>query len=248
MSSSVQGEILVTCLNAWICVGVLLVAGMPVFSQTYPPPANQLIESGAMKAPMVDELRFTGLRRISPGAVAAQMTSHPGGRFEPSLIDKDIRVLARLGWFETSQVEATSSTLAQLAENSNHVILIFHLKELPFLSKVEYSGSRLLSQKQIEKMLEDKKLAPPLGKPADPAALHRIAITIRVGLNELGHPDASVRIAREQTSNAPGSVRFELNAGPLLRGRRGGWSCRAHLPHHVFWLAKRHRARRTATT
>jgi len=230
MSSSVQGEMLVTCLKARICVGVLLVAGMPVFSQTYTPPANQLIESGAIKAPMVDELRFTGLRRISPGAVAAQMTSHTGGRFEPSLIDKDIRVLARLGWFESIQVEATSSTLAQLADNSNHVILIFHLKELPFLSKVEYSGSRLLSQKQIEKMLEDKKLAPPLGKPADPAALHRIAITIRAGLNELGHPDANVRIAREETSNATVSVRFEINDGPLLRVRRVSFDGHPQVP------------------
>jgi outer membrane protein assembly factor BamA len=85
---------------------------------------------------------------------------------------------------------------------------------------VEYSGSRLLSQKQIEKMLEEKKLVPPLGKPADPAALHRIALAIRAGLNELGHPDADVRIAREEASNATVSVRFEINDGPLLRVRR----------------------------
>src|SRR5438445_1995276 len=111
MSSSVQGEMLVTCLKAGICVGVLMVAGTPVFSQTYTPPANRLAPSGAMKAPMVDEIRFTGLRRIAPGAVAAQMTSHPGGRFELLLIDKDIRVLARLGWFASIQVESTSSTL-----------------------------------------------------------------------------------------------------------------------------------------
>jgi len=36
-------------------------------------------------------------------------------------------------------------------------------------------------------MLEDKKLAPGFGKPADPAALQRIAFAIRSGLNELGH-------------------------------------------------------------
>src|SRR5205823_8985185 len=69
-------------------------------------------------------------------------------------------------------------------------------------------------------MLEDKKLSPGLGKPADPAAFHRIAIAIRAGLNELGHPDASVRINREEASNATVSVRFEINEGPLLRVRR----------------------------
>src|ERR1700756_3247122 len=114
MSSSVQGEMLVTCLKAGICVGVLLVAGTPVFPQTYTPPVSQPSESGAMKASMVDEIRFAGLRRIAPAAVATQIASHPGSRFDPSLIDKDIRALARLGWFESIQVEATSSTLAQL--------------------------------------------------------------------------------------------------------------------------------------
>src|SRR6266852_9161119 len=61
--------------------------------------------------------------------------------------------------------------------------------------------------------------APALGKPADPAALHRIALAIRAGLNELGHPEANVRISREEASNAT-AVRFEINDGPLLRVRR----------------------------
>jgi len=52
--------------------------------------------------------------------------------------------------------------LFRLLENESHVGFIFHFEERPFLSKVEYSGSRLLSQKQIEKMRQDKKLTPRL--------------------------------------------------------------------------------------
>jgi len=216
----------VTGLKAAICVGALMMADKPVLSQSYSLAADKLAESARTReAPILDildELRFTGLRRIAPGAVAAQLSSHTGDRFDPSLIDKDIRALARLGWFESIQVEATSSTapFPQLPDDSNHVILIFHLKELPFLSQAGYSGSLLLSQKQIEKILEDKKLAPPLGKPADPAVLYRIAFAIRTGLNELGHPEASVRIARAEASNATVAVRFEINDGPLLRVRK----------------------------
>jgi len=173
------------------------------------------------EAPILDGLRFTGFRRIAPAAVAAQISSHPGDRFEPEKIEKDVRRLGRLGWFESIRVEQAPSTapFLQMFENERHVTLIFHLEERPFLSKVEYSGSRLLSQKQIEKMLENKKLAPGLGKPADPAALHRIVLAIRTGLNELGHPEASVRIAREEAGNATVTVRFEINDGPLLRVR-----------------------------
>src|SRR5260370_18158146 len=105
-------------------------------------------------------------------------------------------------------------------ENKRNLALIFHLEERPFLSKVEYSGSRLLAEKQIEKRLEEKKPAPGLGKPADPAALHRIALAIRTGLSELGHPEASVRILRAESSNATVAVRFEISDGPVMLVRR----------------------------
>jgi outer membrane protein assembly complex protein YaeT len=213
----------VTCLKTAICVGALMLASVPAVSQTYSLIAETPSEPPTAKeAPVLDGLRFTGLHRIAPAAVAAQIASHPGDRFDPAIIDKDLRVLARLGWFKSIQVETISSISpsSQLHENSKHVILIFHVQELPFLSGVAYTGSRLLSQKQIEKMLDDKKLTPKLGKPADPAALQRIAVAIRAGLNELGHPDASVRIVRAEVSNATVAVRFEINDGPLLRVRR----------------------------
>src|SRR5947208_15707311 len=132
------------------------------------------------------------------------------------MIDKDVRVLARLRSFESLQVEATPSSapFPQSPVTSKRVTLIFHMQELPFLSKVEYSGSRLLSQKQIEKLLGGKKLDLPMGKPADRVVLQRIALAIRLSLNDMGHPDASVRITREEASNATVTVRFEITMAP----------------------------------
>src|SRR5260370_34767618 len=171
--------------------------------------------------PILEEVRFAGLRRIAPAAVAAQISSHAGERFDAARIDKDIRALARLGWFDSIRVEEIPSTApsARVFENQKRLALVFHVQERPFLSKVEYSGSRLLSQKQIEKMLETKKLAPGLGKPADPAAFQRIAWAIRSGLNELGHPDASVRIRREEAGNCTVTVRFDIHLCPPHQDR-----------------------------
>src|SRR5216683_4055104 len=222
-SSSVQGEMLVIYLKSGIYLAALLLSATPVLPQIHGLPAETPSwPAKAKEAPIVDELCFTGLRRIAPAAVAAQIASHPGEQFDPGKIERDVRRLARLGWFESIQVEEAPSTapLPQLPEDSKRVTLIFHVQELPFLSKVEYSGSRLLSQKQIEKMLEDKKLAPGLGKPADPAALQRIALAIRNGLNELGHPEAGVRIDREEARNATVTVRLEIDDGPRLRVRQ----------------------------
>ncbi len=214
---------LLACLKTALCLAAILLSAAPVLPQipdlqAENPPAPLKTKD----APVLGELRFTGLRHIGSAAVAAQIASHPGERFDPAKIEKDVRKLARLGWFESIRVEEAPSTEPshQMFENERHLALIFYLEERPFLSKVEYSGSRLLSQKQVEKMLEDKKLAPGLGKPADPAALHRIALAIRTGLSELGHPEASVRIVREDSSNATVAVRFEISDGPLLRVRR----------------------------
>lgn len=134
----------------------------------------------------------------------------------------DVRKLARLGWFESIRVEThPSSQAAALAPGElQPVTILFYLQEFPFLSAVNFSGSRLLSQQQIKKLLEEKERMPAVGKPADPAALQRVASAIRSVLNELGHPDARVRIKRAESSNATVSVRFQIDEGPQLRVRQ----------------------------
>jgi outer membrane protein insertion porin family len=220
-------------LIAAICSGSLLTAATPALPQVCDVPCEPRGNfQKTAEVPILDEVRFTGLQRIAPAAVAAQLRSRGGEPFNAAKIEKDLHALTRLGWFESIQVEEVSPTHPppQEFENRKRIALLFHLEERPFLSKVEYSGSRLLSEKQIEKMLEDKKLAPALGKPADPVALHRIALAIRAGLNELGHPEANVRIARAEARNATVTVRFEINDGPLLRVRRVSFDGHPQVP------------------
>jgi len=73
------------------------------------------------EVPVLDELRFTGLRRIAPAAVAAQLKSREGAPFDAANIGKDLRALATLGWFEFIQVEEGSPTVPppQALETSN---------------------------------------------------------------------------------------------------------------------------------
>src|SRR5580704_388669 len=214
---------LVRWLIATTCIWALLASSTPVFPQTLPPKAETYPGPWiTVNGPVVEELRFTGLRHIAPGAVAAQLSLRVGEPADPARIEKDVRALARLGWFESVQVEAQPSTTYPLpsSEALERVAIVFHLKEFPFLSRVDFSGSRLLPPKQIEKLLKDKKLAPRLGEPANPLALQRIALAIRHGLNDLGHPDANVLIHREVAPNATVSARFEIEDGPFLPVRR----------------------------
>jgi len=165
---------------------VVSVAGAPLLAQ------NAILAPAlALERPkesIVDSLEFIGLRYISPAAVRAQLSLHPGDRFDLGKLRNDLRTLSRLGWFAAVRVEELprSTPDSETSPPQEHATVLFHFDEEPFLSRVEYAGSRLLSQNQIEKLLEEKKLAPGLGKPADPAALHRTALAVRTTLNELG--------------------------------------------------------------
>jgi len=206
-----------------IGAGLVLVDAVPVLSQTHIRPSQVSNEAGDDEAiPIVDSLEFLGLHHISPEAVKAQLSLLPGDRFDAAKLDHDMRMLCRLGWFSAIRVEKISMTPPNPQESSEqeHIDLAFFFGEAPILSRVEYSGSRLLSISQIEKLLEEKKLSPGLGKPADSTALHRIASAIRSALNELAHPDASVQVLCQTHENGTVKVRFKISDGPHLPVRQ----------------------------
>jgi outer membrane protein assembly complex protein YaeT len=214
---------LVRWLTSAIPLASLLALAVHSSPQIHAIPATT--SAGLLKeteAPILEEVRFAGLRRIAPAAVAAQINLHPGEPFDSAKIEAAVRALARLGWFESITAEENPSPTpsSSVPERQKQFALTFHVEERPFLSEVKYSGSRLFSEKQIEKLLEEKNLAPGLGKPADPLAFQRIAAAILTGLKELGHPGAAVQIHREQAPNATVLIRFEINDGPLLPVRR----------------------------
>ncbi len=174
-------------------------------------------------ASIIDEIEFAGLRHISPDAVRAQISSRAGARLDLNRVESDVIALGRLGWFGEIWVEtqsAKSLTLTRPDSAIPDVRLVFHLEELPFLAKVDYIGSRLLSPAQIEKILADKQLAPRMGEPADPAVLLRIANTIRTALAELAHPQPGIQIRREKFANGTLYIHFAIEDGPHIPGGR----------------------------
>ena len=202
-------------------VVVSLLGSATLAARTEDPPRDVELASPSVEtddAPIVDEIAFAGLRRISPQAVRMQLASRAGERFDRQRIASDVRALARLGWFAAIRVSVDSADrLPNHPEaGPQHVRLVFDLQENPFLTGVEYSGSRLLSQEQIAKLVAEKKLTPKLGEPENPTTLQQIGRAIRAALAELGHPESRVEIQRVQASNATVRVHFEIADGPHL--------------------------------
>jgi outer membrane protein assembly factor BamA len=206
---------------SWI-TGRMIVVSLVVAATLLAPnePAAQVMldhdaASGA-RASVIGEIAFVGLRRISPEALTSKINSRRGIAFDERMVGRDVRVLAGLGWFGDVRVD-----IASAVESSNYfgaspqqLRLTFYLPELPFLTGVEFAGSRLFSQQQIDKLLAEKKLKPKMGEPENPASLHRVGREIELALADLGHPDAWVETQREESTQATVRVRFEIHDGP----------------------------------
>jgi outer membrane protein insertion porin family len=171
-----------------------------------------------VSAPIIDQVSFAGLRHIAQDAVRAQIPSRAGTILDLKSIESDVHALGRLGWFSEIEVETQPGKFPSPLsfDATTRVRLVFHLEELPYLGKVEYAGSHLLSPEQIGKILGEKQLTPRLGEPADPAKLLHIAKSIQTALAELGHPQAQVRIHRAESANGIVRVRFEIVDGPHI--------------------------------
>ncbi len=195
-----------------LVVGAALLAASEPAAQIAPDPDA----TSQPRDAVIGEIAFVGLRRISPAALTSKISSRRGIAFKERMVERDVRALARLGWFENVRAD-----IAGAAEPSNYLgaspqqlRLTFYLPELPFLTGVEFAGSRLLSRQQIDKLLAEKKLKPKLGEPENPASLHRVGREVELALADLGHPDAWVEVQRDESTQATVRVRFEIHDGP----------------------------------
>jgi outer membrane protein assembly factor BamA len=147
------------------------------------------------------------------------MRSHPGLSYSTDAVTRDVQTLGGLGWFDDSvRVEAQPAATADcgLEEPKSCVSLIFYLQERPFLSGIGYTGSRILSRAQIDKLLTDRKLTPKLGEPENRAQLQTVANQIAEALRELAYPKAQVSILEEISTQQTAQARFVINDGPHL--------------------------------
>ena len=168
----VQGNMRVHAFTSVSLLGLLMVAPALARAQESERGAAAEIYASRGLPPeaVIAEIKFIGLHGIAAEAARSRLAVHPGEKFDSARLSAELRALNQLGWFEDVFVEAEKATgnSEAGANGAPRFQLAFHFKEYPFLTEVRYSGSKVLSQQQIKKLLEDKKLSPQVGMPADP--------------------------------------------------------------------------------
>jgi outer membrane protein insertion porin family len=197
----------------------LIVAGSAFASPQDRNAGVESLHADAVPEPaIIDRIQFVGLHGLAEEAAKSRVSLRAGEQFDPERLAADLHALNQSGWFEDVFVEAEKSTRDRKIDGSDdpHVELIFHVKQYPFLIDVQYSGSAVLSEQRIKKLLGDQKLAPQIGMPANPVKLHLAAAAIESELAELGHPDARVTVAEEKLPHQKVKLEFQVHDGPRL--------------------------------
>jgi outer membrane protein insertion porin family len=209
--------------NASLAVSLLgLLVGACAFAapQESAPGAAVATRSSLALPPdaVIGEITFAGIHRIPAGAAKARLSSHPGEKFNSAKIAADLHALTRLGWFEDVSVAAQESQPS--SEGSGDAPprfnLEFQVTEYPILTAVECTGSRVLSQREIEKLLKDNAISPGIGAPANPVKMRAVALTIQEELRSRGHAQAQVSFAQEKLPGRRVRVAFQIRDGPRL--------------------------------
>ena len=148
-----------------VCVmGLLIVA--PAFATPQGDDPSDAIGTSALNNlppdAVIDEINFVGLHRIAAETAKSRLSSHCGEEFDAVRMAADIRALNQRGWCEDVFVKAEESHLDSKTPigGPRRFQLEYHVREYPFLTDVEFSGSKLLSEQQIKKLLTVKKLSP----------------------------------------------------------------------------------------
>lgn len=173
----------------------------------------------------VGEIKFVGLHRIAAEAARSRLSTRSGEEYDSERIAADVHALSQVGWFADVFVKAEPRDRdPQSAGGPQTVQIQFHVREYAYLAAVTFTGSKLLSQPQIKRLLDDRKLSPQLGAPADPVRLHRAALAIQSELAAEGHPEARALIQQEKLPGQRVKVDFQIRDGPRLPVRQVNFS------------------------
>ena len=177
------------------------------------------LDTGAAAQPIdgvIREIRFVGLKRIFSEALQRHINSRVGEPIDQRVVERDVRALASLDWFDSVRAEAVPMRDSADGGGYSDLRLLFELGERPYLSQVEFHGSELLSRERIMQLFAGKKITLKVSAPLDRAELWRASRVIKGQLQELGHPQADVRVLLEEVSTATVQARFEIQDGPRV--------------------------------
>jgi outer membrane protein insertion porin family len=102
---------------------------------------------GAQGEPSIARVGIEGNLRVEEDAIRVHLRSQPGQPFDQDAIDRDIRAVYAMGFFD--QVDADVTHVEK-----NRVDVVFRVKERPLVRNVKVDGTKKLKREEVEGALK----------------------------------------------------------------------------------------------
>ncbi len=162
----------------------------------------------AQDMPKILDLHIAGNKNVSESAIIAKIKTRPNQIFSQQMIDEDIKRLYATGFFTDIVVDAK--------EESEGVIIIFYVKEAPYVDNVAFKGNRIFREDQIKKWIKTTG-----GQFFDKWQLRTDIEEIKLKYQERGFADVDIDYDVDiDPDNGKTSVVFNVREGTKVRIRK----------------------------
>jgi len=97
----------------------------------------------------IDSVSVKGNERIETDAIFASIESKKGAIFDPATLDKDLRSIYQMGFFEDVQID--------VEEGPGGKIVTFKVSEKPSIGKIKFEGNKKIKEEDLMEVLGIKK-------------------------------------------------------------------------------------------
>lgn len=167
-----------------------------------PPALQQVVES-------VD---IQGNRRLRDEDLLYYIRTRPGDVFNPAALERDLRELLSLNFFDKTATRVLTEDGIQGGVN-----VIFEVRELPIIRDLQFRGAKALQESDILKEFRERRVGISKESIYDPVKARNAARVLRELLASKGYPNAKVEIEEEEVSATSIALTFDVDQGARSR-------------------------------
>jgi outer membrane protein insertion porin family len=197
-------------LAAGIALAVAFAALVPFTTSVMVAAASTQPAQDPAESKLVEEVKFTGNRRIPDDSMRLWVQTREGDPFSRDQVSRDLRTILAQGYFEDAKIFTEEGPRGGL-------VVIFEVKEYPVILDIDFPGLKSVSESDILEEWRKRSIGLSKESQFDPVKANRAAATIRELLAGKGRPDAKVVAETEEISPTAIALHFRTEEGDRVR-------------------------------
>lgn len=197
-------------LAAGIAFAVAIAAFVPFTTSSLVSAASTQPAQDPAEAKLVEEVQFTGNRRIPDDSMRLWVQTREGDPFAREQVSRDLRTILAQGYFEDAKVFTEEGPRGGL-------VVIFEVKEYPVILDIDFPGLKSVSESDVLEEWRKRSIGLSKESQFDPVKANRAAAAVRDLLAGKGRPDAEVTAESEEISPTAVALHFRTVEGDRVR-------------------------------